>query len=318
MQFPLFIGVDVAKAEVVVACSQNSRSVQSVANTGAALRKFLRSLPPGSSIAMEATGIYHQCLADLAHQLGFAVYVLNPKDMRHYAKGVGLRAKTDRVDAGLIARFLAHEVSQLRVYEPPTPAQREMDQLIRRRAKIVTLKQSLRLSCAQALSLKADTTKLLAGFAVMLKKIDRQIAVLTQAIPQRVEQSKRLQTIVGVGPLVSAWLANLLSRLQFQNSDALVAFVGMDPRPFDSGQKRGRRRLSKRGPSEGRRLLFNAGMAAAKSKVWAPIYAHYRQLGWSSTAAIVIIGRKILRIAFALFKTGSKFNPELLKAQSLT
>src|SRR4051812_46741550 len=140
MQSPLLIGVDVAKAEVVVACSQNSRPVHSVANTQAALRKFLRSLPPHSSIAMEATGAYHQCLADLAHQLGFQVYVLNPKDMRHYAKGVGMRAKTDRVDATLIARFLAHEGSHLRAYEPPTPAQREMDQLIRRRAKIVALK----------------------------------------------------------------------------------------------------------------------------------------------------------------------------------
>ena len=318
MQSPLMIGVDVAKAEVVVACSQNSRPVQSVANTETALRKFLRSLPAGSSIAMEATGAYHQCLADLAHQLGFVVYVLNPKDMRHYAKGVGMRAKTDRVDAGLIARFLAHEGSHLRAYEPPTPAQREMDQLIRRRAKIVTLKQSLRLSCVQVRSLKAETTQLLTDFGAMLKKIDRQIAALTKEIPLRAEQSKRLQSVVGIGPLVGAWLANLLSRVQFENSDALVAFVGMDPRSFDSGQKRGKRRLSKRGPAEGRRLLFNAAMAASKSKVWAPIYAHYRQLGWPSTAALVIIGRKILRIAFALFKTNSTFNPEMLGAPRLT
>lgn len=318
MQSPLLIGVDVAKAEVVVACSQHTFPVHSVINTESALRKFLRTLPPGSSIAMEATGIYHQCLADLAHQLGFAVYVLNPKDMRHYAKGVGLRAKTDQVDARLIARFLAHEGSRLRAYEPPTPAQREMDQLIRRRAKIVTLKQGLRLSCAQLPALKTETAKLLANFSALLKKIDRQIADLTQAIPQRAEQSKRLRSIVGVGPLVSAWLANLLSRVQFESSDALVAFVGMDPRPFDSGQKRGKRRLSKRGPAEGRRLLFNAAMAASKSKVWAPMYAHYRQLGWPSTAALMILARKILRISFALFKTNSTFNPEMIGAQRLT
>ncbi len=318
MQSPLLIGVDVAKAEVVVACSQNTRPVHSVANTEPALRKFLRSLPPGSSIAMEATGAYHLCLADLAHQLGFVVYVLNPKDMRHYAKSLGLRAKTDQVDARLIARFLAHEGSRLRAYEPPTPEQRQMDQLIRRRAKIVMLKQGLRLSCAQVPALKAETNKLQADFAALLKKIDRQIAALTQTIPQRAEQSKRLRTIVGVGPLVSAWLANLLSRVQFENSDALVAFVGMDPRPFDSGQRRGKRRLSKRGPSEGRRLLFNAAMSASKSKVWAPIYAHYLQLGWPSTAAIMIVARKILRVAFAVFKTHSDFNPQMLGAQRLT
>lgn len=108
MQFPLFIGVDVAKAEVVVACSQNSFPLHSVANSLPALRGFLKTLPSNTLIAMEATGSYHQGLADLAVQMGFGIYVLNPKDTWHHAKGVGLRAKTDRVDATMIARYLAH------------------------------------------------------------------------------------------------------------------------------------------------------------------------------------------------------------------
>ncbi|WP_110258261.1 hypothetical protein [Undibacterium pigrum] len=61
-----------------------------------------------------------------------------------------------------------------------------------------------------------------------------------------------------------------------------------------------------------RRLLFNAVMAAAKSKVWAPAYQHYRQLGWPSTATMMIIARKILRIAFTLFKNKTDFNPDLV------
>lgn len=312
MQSPLFIGVDVAKAEVVVACSQTTFPVQTVANAVPALKKFLKSLPAHSSIAMEATGSYHQTLADLAHRLGFQVYVLNPKDMRYYAKGVGMRAKTDRVDAILIARFLVHEIAHLRAYQPPTPEQRKMDQLLRRRAKLVSLKTALQLSCAQVPSLKADAAKLRTGFNTLLSKIDREIAMLTQAIPQRAQQAKRLESITGVGPLTSAWLANLLDRVKFKNSDALVAFAGMDPRPCDSGQKRGKRRLSKRGPAEGRRLLFNVGMAAAKSKTWAPVYAHYRELGWASTAVIVIIARKILRIAFSIHKTESLFDARLI------
>ncbi len=316
MQSPLFIGVDVAKAEIVIACSQSSFPVRPLANTQATLRQFLKTLPADTHIAMEATGSYHQELADLAFQMGLRVYVLNPKDTRHYAKGIGVRAKTDRVDAILIARYLAHEVAHLRPYESPTPEQRTMDQLLKRRAKIVSLKTALRLTCDEAPSLKIKATMLLANFTTLLKQIDQEIAALNKSIPNRAEQVGRLQSIAGVGLLTSSWLANLFDRIHFTNSDAVVAFVGMDPRPCDSGQKRGRRRLSKRGPSEGRRLLFNAGMAAAKSKVWAPVYNHYRQLGWPSTAAVMIIARKILRIAFTLSKNQSDFDPNLVTIKS--
>jgi transposase len=119
MQSALFIGVDVAKDNVVVACSQETFASRTLLNKTSALKAFLVSLPPQSSIAMEATGSYHQNLADLAHRLGLRVYVLNPRDLYHYAKAMGLRAKTDRVDAALIARFLASEGARLRPYHPP-------------------------------------------------------------------------------------------------------------------------------------------------------------------------------------------------------
>jgi len=312
MQSPLYVGVDVAKEEVVVSCSQNSFPVRAIPNKPSPLKQFLKTLPPDARIGMEATGIYHQGMADLAVSMGFTVYVLNPKDTWHYAKGTGMRAKTDRVDARLIARYVANESAYLHPYEPPTAEQRLMDQLLRRRSKIVSLKTALRLSCADAPFLDSQADKVMAGFADLLKQIDREIARLNTLIPNRDEQVKKLQTIAGVGPLTSSWLANLFDRVKFKNSDAVVAFVGIDPRPCDSGQKRGRRRLSKRGPSEGRRLLYNAAMAAAKSPVWQPLYAHYRQLGWPSTGALVIIARKILRIAFALTKQGSSFDPTLV------
>lgn len=309
MQSPVFVGVDVAKAEVVVACAHHSFPVQAVPNTAAALRNFLKGLPAGSSVAMEATGMYHMLLADLAHGLGLRVYVLNPRDMRHYAKGVGMRAKTDRVDAILIARFLLNEGNRQHPYEPPTPAQRQMDQLLKRRAKVVELKGALRQTCSQMPALKTEAAKAVTDLNALIEKIDRQLEKLSRSIPQRAEHEKQLQTINGIGPLTAAWLANLFDRVQFRNSDAVVAFTGMDPRPSDSGQKRGRRRLSKRGSAEGRRLLFTAGMAAVKSKAWKPLYEHYRKLGWSTTATILILARKILRIAFSIYKTGLPFNP---------
>ena len=92
---------------------------------------------------MEATGSYHELFAEAAHQLGFLVFVLNPKDTRHYAKAVGLRGKTDRVDAELIARMIAHEYTKLHAWIPPTSKQREIDRLIKRRATLISLRTTL-------------------------------------------------------------------------------------------------------------------------------------------------------------------------------
>lgn len=310
MQSPLYLGIDVAKAELVIACSHNSFSVRTVANTPAAIEVFLKALPHGSRLAMEATGSYHQALADRAVQHGHLVYVLNPRDTRHYAKAVGLRAKTDRVDAQLIARYLVQEaVHHAHPYVPPTAAQREMDQLLKRRAKLTSLKTALRLTCQEVPSLHEEMKAGLAQFDRLLNAIDARISALTNTIPERRAHCDRLQSIAGIGPLTSAWLANLLDRVAFKSSDALVAFTGLDPRPCDSGRRRGRRRLSKRGPSEGRRLLFNAAMAGMKSPVWAPFYARYRQQGWPATAALMILARKMLRVALALFKSQTTFNP---------
>jgi len=76
-------------------------------------------------------------------------------------------------------------------------------------------------------------------------------------------------------------LVNTLERVPLKSADAFVAFTGLDPRPDDSGQHRGKRRLSKRGPSELRRLLYLAAMAAKKTAAWKPLFEHYRTKGLS-------------------------------------
>ena len=146
MQTFLNIGVDVAKDAVVVACAAQSFPVHSITNQRASLLAWLKSLPAGSRIGLESTGGYHELLADLAHAQGYTVFLLNPLDTRHYAKAMGNRAKTDRVDAELIARLIAQEHTRLRLYTPPTASQRKLDRLIRRRAKIVRIKSTLKLT----------------------------------------------------------------------------------------------------------------------------------------------------------------------------
>ena len=310
MQTFLNIGVDVAKDAVVVACAEHSFPVQSVPNQRAPLRAWLKSLPAGSRIGLESTGAYHELLADLAQAQGYTVFLLNPLDTRHYAKAMGNRAKTDRVDAELIARLIAQEHTRLRAYRPPTANQRKLDRLIRRRATIVRIKGTLKLTMRNLGGFAAELKAVVGKLDALIAKIDAAMSALAAGSPQHQEAQHRVQTIVGVGPLVGISLTNTLERVPFRKADAFVAFTGLDPRANDSGHKAGRRRLSKRGPAELRRLLFNAAMAAIKTKVWKPIYEHYRTQGWSTTASLVIIARKIARAAWSIHHYRTTFNPE--------
>jgi transposase len=302
------VGADVAKDEIVMACSEGSFPVRKIANQRTALLTFLKTLPSGSRIGMESTGIYHEIFASLAHKLGFIVFVLNPKDARHYAKGVGLRGKTDRVDAELIARMIEHEHTDLHPWIPPTPEQREMARLINRRAKLSSLRQALGMTLKGVDGFATDLKVLRARFDQLIERIDQRVNALIEASPDRKVHVTHLRTINGVGKVVSAALVNTLERMPLVSADAFVAFTGLDPRPDDSGKHRGKRRLSKRGPSELRRLLYLAAMSAKKTQVWKPLFEHYRAKGLSTTACFVILARRIARTAWSMYTYKTEFD----------
>lgn len=96
MTSEMLIGIDVAKDELVI---DSELGIVTIANTAKAIDKWLKTLPAESHIGLEATGAYHQLLSERAVSMGKVVYLLNPRDMRHYALGLGRRGKTDRVDA---------------------------------------------------------------------------------------------------------------------------------------------------------------------------------------------------------------------------
>jgi transposase len=305
MPSPAQIGVDVAKDVLQIAFADGPQPV--VANQTKAINTWLAKLPPESQIAMEATGRYHQRLAELAHARGMLVYILNPRDLRHYAHAVGTRGKTDRVDARLIARYLVHEQAHLRPYQPPTPAQREIDQLLRRRAEVVRAKTQLRASLQEVAICSSELRSVVRRLEAMIAKLERRIGELAkgQAMAQ-----ERVQSVVGIGPLAGVALTNLFERVPLRNANAAVAFIGFDPRPKDSGQSTGRRRLSKRGPAELRRLLFNGARSASKTKLWQPRYEQLRARGLSTTEATVILARQLIRVAFSIHRYQSTFDPE--------
>jgi len=277
------------------------------ANTRA-ISAWLAKMPAGSVIAMEATGTYHRLLAQLAHAMGVTVYVLNPQTLKHYAKAIGQRGKTDRIDARMIARYLVHEAAKLRCWQPPAAEADTLSRLLVRRRALVNARETLRQSLSGLRQLKAQRQTLMASFKRMLDNVDLLIRAELARVPHMAALYRRLMSIVGVGHVVAAHLVAALSLLRFTRADAFIAYTGLDPRPEDSGQHRGKRRLSKHGPPLLRCQLYNAGMAAANSKLFKPLYRQLRARGLATTQAIVIMARKIARIAFALYKSGNVFD----------
>lgn len=316
MQVPLhFIGVDVSKAELVIATHGQDERL-SVPNECTAIQQWLRTLAPGSLVAMESTGRYHQLLANLAAGTALPVFVLNARDVYFYAKALGARGKTDRVDAGVIARYLAEHHDRLHPYHAPSASQAELEQLLGQRWTVVTKRTALRESLqACGASIAQAASQLDAAFAALLHALDGRITALINADAQLYRTRSLLQSIVGVGPQSSALLTSLLARVPFASSDALVAYSGLDPRANDSGPSRGRRRLSKRGDPALRRQMFMAAMSACHTSTFAATYQALRARGLKTTEALVILARKLLRIAFAVWRSGQPF--EALRVTSI-
>jgi transposase len=309
MQTPLDIGADISKDYVIVACAKQSLPICELPNKRAALLAWLKSLPVGSRIGMEATGTYHELLATLALRLGLVVYVLNAKDVHHYAKAIGQRGKTDRVDAALIARYVAQEHLHLHAWQPASPAQRQLQRLVRRRAKLTSARATLRSSLQTVPSLRSDLHALLKHFDALLAKLDAQARNLIAACQEREHAFRRLNTIPSVGNAVGIGLLAALERWPLPRADAFVAFVGLDPRPDDSGKKSGRRRLSKRGDPELRRLLYVAAMSATRTRAWTPLYQRALTRGLSRIEALVIVARHIARTAWSIYTHKTNFDP---------
>ncbi len=177
-----------------------------------------------------------------------------------------------------------------------------MARLINRRGTLVAARGTVTQSLRGVADIDAELSHLEVCFDRLLRQVEILMQDALQQLPAAQQAAKQIATIPGYGPLGSTCLGYTLTRLPYANSDAVIAQTGFDPRPDDSGQKHGRRRLSKRGPSEQRRILFNCARAAVRTRHWQPYYAAQLAKGLSSTAATVILARKMVRVAFAVVK----------------
>jgi transposase len=312
MKSSIFAGVDVAQRTLDIALSGEAQ-VRRIDNRLGPIRRWLHSLPEQCAIGVEATGNLHQVLVRAAIATGRTVYVLNARDLSHYARCLGRRAKTDRLDAQLILRYLQREHEQLHAYQLPSARQAELDELIGRRHQVVRAQGALRQSFASSSHRPRALGCTLRALEALIAQLDARMQKLIGEDEPLHAAATHLHTVVGFGPLLSASMAHAITRHPFQTADAFIAYIGYDPRVRDSGQWRGRRFLSKRGPAELRRLLFTAAMSACKTKIWQPFYQRYRARGLPTTAALVILARKLARVAFSIVKHNVDFRPELVK-----
>jgi transposase len=304
---PTVVGIDVAKAEIV-AYREDLKITQAINNDRETLGRWLKTLPAQSSIALEATSIYHLDTVELAHAMGHRVYVVDAYRVSHYRESIGQRAKTDPCDARLLARYLTSEQERLRLWSPPPQAYKVLKSLLHRRAELIKVRVSITLSWSGEPLLKEALAQQLKSY----KQADQAIQKLLREVSHEAgisENIKRCKAIEGIGELAAIGLATAFMRGEFASGDAFIAFLGMDLRAKDSGKKNAPRHLSKKGDTELRRLAHNAALAACRSPVWKPYYESYLRRGLAKTQALVILARKLCRVAFALMKNQSEYQP---------
>jgi transposase len=309
------IGVDVGKDFLVYAT--RTTTPRSVDNSPDGIASLLDSLPAGVVIAMEATGRYYRLLADSAYLRGFKVIVHNPKDVSKYAKSVAPRATTDPIMSKVIAEFT--EIRDHRLYDPAPGFVDTLKNLVRTRAGLVKDRVSLLNRAAEHSDIATYLRQATQSLKESIDKLDEQIAQTAKAVPQY----QLLIKVPGFGPLVTAYLIAMLSSGTFLRSDSFVAFIGLDLRVRESGKFIGKRRLSKRGDPEARRLLYLAALCACRMQgPFKELYEHYISGGFSKTEATVFVARKLARTAWAIYKHNQPYAPGRVRnqptAQALT
>lgn len=295
-------GIDVAKDQLVV-CHWSSEQYSVLPNQPQAIHDWLAQLQQPVQLALEPTAHYHLLLLAAAAASGHTAYLVNPRQLAHYRQAVGLRHKSDPQDAWLLARFVAHERAQLRPFQPQDRRAQRLWALLQRRATVVQSRQRLQQSFKQVqISIQA----LLSHFQQLLYRLDREIHALIRALGWWPDYL-RCCSVPGIGPVTAAALVAGYHRGAFASSDAFVAYLGLDVRLRESGRFKGRRKLTKCGPAELRRLLYCAAHPARSHPRFGVYYQRQLDKGHSRIAARVALARKIARIAFTLMQNEEHF-----------
>lgn len=311
-----FVGIDVAQATLAVAVWPEQRTWEA-ANTVEGIAQLvteLQGLAP-SRIVLEGTGGLQAPLVAALGLAGLPVVVMNPRQIRDFAKGKGQRAKTDRIDALILAEFGALHRPALR---PLADAETEqLSTLVTRRRQLVEMRRAEeqrldRLEAQRASRrVRADVTEHIAWLTRRIERLDDELATAIAASPLWHAQDALYQSVRGVGPVVARTLITQLPELGRVSGKAIAALVGVAPFTRQSGVWRGRARISG-GRIEVRRVLFLAAMTGVRTNpVLTLYYARLVERGKPKKAALVACAHKLLTILNAMARDQRPWTPAL-------
>lgn len=257
---------------------------------------------------MEATGIYHEALAYVLYQAGAKVTVVNPAQVRSYAKSLGRRTKTDKKDSMVLARYGATQ--QHRLWQPEPEAVRTLKALI---ARINAVEKDIqrernRLEKAQ---IARAVAAVITSIQTVLGQLEHEKARLEALIDQHIDQNpglKRdrqlLESIPGVGPVISRSMMAVIRSRSFDCASQCAAYLGVVPVQHESGTSvHGRPQLSKAGDARLRAKLYMAAVACIQYNP--DIKRHYERLvnnGKTKMSALCAAMRKLVHICFGVLK----------------
>lgn len=262
----VWIGIDVAKDALDVAtCPVGLAKAGHVGNSADGFRQLLAQLPPPDQarVVIEATGGYERQLVAALLDAGYRVAVVNPRQVRDFAKALGILAKTDRIDAEVLARF-GQQMQPRPLAE--NPAQHaELAQLVARRRQLIELRtmESNRLELTTAKLARKSIRTVLATLERQVAQLDAEIARLIDSNEDWRAKAGILASTPGIGPVASATLLAELPELGKLNRQQIASLAGLAPFNDDSGTKRGQRSILGGRPAI-RTVLYMATISAQR------------------------------------------------------
>jgi transposase len=300
-----FVGVDVAKAEVVVACRPDdvgwraTNDPEGIAATVARLRMMAPVL-----IVAEATGGYERALVAALAAAGLPLVVANPRQVRNFAKATGQLAKTDHLDAAVLALFA--ECVRPTPRPLPEPVLQHLAALMTRRRQLLDMLTAERNRLEHAAApVRRSLTDHIHWLERRVAEVDRDLDQTIESSPVWRAKENLLRTVPGVGPVVSRTLLADVPELGCLNRKEIAALIGVAPLARDSGTLRGKR-LVWGGRAPVRAALYMGALVATRRNV--VIRAFYRRLiaaGKPKKVALTACMRKLLTILNAIMRTNT-------------
>lgn len=302
------VGIDVSKAVLDIAGLDES--VEQCRNVPEAMAELIARLRTAHTtlVVMEASGGYETMTASALAAAGLRVAVVNPRQVRDFAKATGRLAKTDRIDARVLVEF--GRAIEPKVMHLPDEQSRELQALLSRRTQLVGMRvqESNRLGQVSG-GMRKQIKIHITWLDQAIKELDIDLTARLRRSPAWRAKDELYQSFQGIGPISSGTFMAMLPELGTLDRRKIGALVGIAPFNRDSGTLRGRRTIWG-GRAPVRRVLYMAATSAIRcNPVIKPFYAQLIHRGKPHKVALVACMRKILGILNAMARTNTPWNP---------